>query len=272
MIKDYNAETLKLIKDPKTFLRELVFGKESEEGHVNGLWDRIKSGYSFCRNNPLRATLMFVPTIGLVAAELIGVVVIVSLRVIAGVLAPMQILGTQVTRGISFLKDLIIPAPQINDLSEDPITIEERFSTAQATRDLLIARHANLKTAVTVEINHLVTQEKSPKINAKINFLTMLKCKLGNKIDNYDKDISMDTIEEFAMEISPNLYQSFWRQEGRVEKIARQFDEMEEGLDDAVKLQFLETPGNNKVEEEHKEYDQFDDQESDRVRLIRRVG
>jgi hypothetical protein len=270
MIKAYNAETLKIIQDPKTFLRELIFGKDTPEKHENGLWDRIKIGYSLCLNEPLTAALRFFPTIALLTAELIGVVVVVSLRVIAGVLAPMQVLGDQVTRGVSFLKKLIMPPPIINDLHDDPITIEKRFSTAQTTRDLLIARHAKLKIAVTEEINHLITQDESAKILAKISFLTVLKRKLGDTLGNYDKNISMDDIEEFAMELSPNLYQSFWRQEGRVEKIARQFDELEEGLDNAVKSEFLETPGNDKQEEEHKE--QYDsDDESERSSLIRRV-
>jgi hypothetical protein len=256
-IMEYNAGTLKILRSPLKYLNELIYGKDSPEGHSNGLWDRIKNGYAFSKAQPLKAALFFLPTVVLLAAELVGVAALVAVRVIAGALAPVQFVGSMVTRALNFIWDVITPAPQIADLREDPISLDKRYSTAQATRGLLIARHEKLKTAIDAEMEHLLTQEATPKIIAKFNFMSLLKCKLGENIHDFNNEISMDEIEDHAMEMSPRLYQSFWRQEGRVEKIARQFDELDEGLNEAVRLNYLETPGapEKEVEEEKESND-----------------
>ena len=110
------------------------------------------------------------------------------------------------------------PAPQIHDLKEDPIPIEKRLADAQKMQGHLGERHARLKADVVAHIEHLKTQRSTPKIISKLYYMRELEYKLGNSITDFAHSEPMAEVEAGAKKYSSRLYQSFWRQEGRVEK------------------------------------------------------
>ncbi|MES2217378.1 MAG: hypothetical protein V4501_03095 [Pseudomonadota bacterium] len=254
MVMEYNAKTWKVLANPLANLNELIFGKEGPEAHVDGLWDRIQKGYEFCKEQPLKATLLFIPTVIKLSIEAIGFLAVIGARGVALALAPIQFIGVGVTKAINFIRHIITPAPQIAnlDLAQDPISIEQKNSTARVMRNMLITKHARLTADIAAEIAHLKTQEDTPKIRAKFVLMRELELKLGKDIASYDANSSLDTLREEAKEYSPRLYQSFFRLEGHVEKIDRQFEELDMGIKEARALAYDRAP-NDEVKEDKSE-------------------
>jgi hypothetical protein len=204
----------------------MIFGKEAvaDQAKQVGLWPRFKAYCEYANAQPLQALLYAVPNLLQVAVEGAIFLGILAGRAIAIALLPLQLIGFGVSKAYSFINDMINPAPQIASLSVNPIAKEE----VDLMSNNIVLQHKKIKKAIDAKIIHLDNQERTPKIIAKSVFLTELKCKLGDDAISYNEDTSIDQIEANAKIHSSHLYQSFWRPEGGVEKIARQFEEFDD--------------------------------------------
>jgi hypothetical protein len=226
----YNRETWDMVSHPLASFTKLA----------DGLVVRFYNGYELCRQQPLKALLLFIPTLVNLTVEFIGFAAKVAARLFSVALAPVQLLGTAVSKSASFLMSCFYPAPQIHDLRDDPIPLEKQLADAQKMQSHLGERHAKLKADVVAHIEHLKTQRSTPKIISKLYYMRELEYKLGDNITDFAHSESVANVEAEAKIYSSRLYQSFWRQEGRVEKIARLAERLEYDVEDATSLGYVE--------------------------------
>ena len=229
-VMTYNRETLELIKHPITTFRSLRLTLSA----------RLRQGYANFRDDPGHNILYLLPNTLNLLLEFGAFAVMGATRAFSALLAPVQIVGELVSKVIWALLKSLHNRPRIVNLAEDPIPVEEQWMTAHMVRDDLRANHNKLKLAVTAEIAHLKTKMATPKIMAKLCYMRNLENKIGTRINEYDHLQSLAAIEAEAKDISPQLYQSFWRQEGRVEKIERMAQQLDWEMGKAKGLGYVE--------------------------------
>jgi hypothetical protein len=217
-IIEYNNETYAVLKSPLVTLKNIY----------EGLRERCIKYYFFVKEQPLKAVLSFVPSVIGLAIEAISFGVKILSRVIAALLAPVHLLCLGIYKGYTAYKEAHpSTAPVKPAVKAKP---KATSTTAVMTRQMLATRHAALHQELSSQIDHLVDfQEMTPKRKAKLNYLLNLRGKLGSTVEKYDNVHSLQTIEQEAKSIGP-LFQSFWKDEGKVEKIARFFSRFDRDM------------------------------------------
>ena len=204
----YNAETLNALKHPVQTLKNA--GNAIKAGAEN-LWNVIKK-------KPYVIPFVVIP----VALEMVSLSVQAVTRVASLALAPLQLVGLGVTKTFSAVKSWFTGKPVAASLPTmaEPLLPSANDSTFQV-QAALQAKHAQLKVMIADEVTHLETQKPTKKILSKLYCMQRFDKKLGTDVASYSNDQSVGEIETDAKVISPYLKQSFWREEGRVEKISR---------------------------------------------------
>jgi hypothetical protein len=201
----HNADTWEAVTHPIQSLKKL--GAAIKEG-AQHIWTVIKK-------RPYVAPFVIIP----VALEVVSAVVQTISRVAALALAPVQLIGKGIAQVFSFFKSGASHTQPIA-LSQ-PLLQQANDSTFQVNAALQ-AKHHQLKTMIADEVTHLKTQPQTKKIQSKLYCMEQFNAKLGADVNGYERTQSVRGIESQAKTISPYLKQSFWRSEGRVEKISRQ--------------------------------------------------
>jgi hypothetical protein len=220
-----NEETLEALRHPVQTLRKA--GGAIKEG-AQKLWAVIKK-------RPYIAPFVVVP----LALEVVSLSVQAVSRVASLVLAPVQLLGKGILKAFSVVKGwfgskqsaaeqtAVLTAPLLAQSNDSTFAMNAALSQGQA----LQSKHRQLKTWIADEVAHLRAQKLTDKINSKLYCMEQFDQKLGNDVSGYDSAQSVAVIERDAKVISPYLKQSFWREEGRVEKISRHMQQFEKGME-----------------------------------------
>ncbi len=178
---------------------------------------------NFVGKNPLK--IILAPVV--VAFELISLTTKFLARTIALVATPLLLIGTGIRKALSYVGNKIFHnkphvlasvAPQ----AESPIAL-----STVVVKKQLADEHAQLKTTIEAQLSKLSNVTPSPKINAKKRILEGMKAKLNISVDNYDSKTSIDALESSAKVISPRVYRSFWRAEGKTEEIVRRVKQLD---------------------------------------------
>jgi hypothetical protein len=215
-----NEETLEAFKHPMQTFRKA--GAAIKAG-AQKLWVLTKK-------RPYVAPFVVIPLV----LEVVSLSVQAVSRVASLVLAPVQLLGKGILNAFSALKgwfgskqSAVLAAPLLVQSNDSTFAINAALNKAE----VLQLKHRQLKTWIADEVAHLGAQKPTDKINSKLYCMEQFDLKLGNDVNGYNSAQSVAAIERDARVISPYLKQSFWREEGRVEKISRHMQQFEKGIE-----------------------------------------
>jgi hypothetical protein len=221
----HNEETLDALKHPMQTLRKA--GAAIKEG-AQKLWAVIKK-------RPYVAPFVVIP----LALEVVSLSVQAVSRAASLVLAPVQLLGKGVSKAFSAVKGwfgltqpeaaqtAVLAAPLLTQSNDSTFAMTAALSNEQA----LQSKHRQLKAMIADEVVHLKAQTSTDKIKSKLYCMEQFDQKLGRDVNGYNSVQSVAIIERDAKVISAYLKQSFWREEGRVEKISRHMQQFEKGME-----------------------------------------
>jgi hypothetical protein len=219
-----NKETLEALKHPMQTLRKA--GSAIKNG-AQKLWAVIKK-------KPYVAPFVVIPLV----LEIVSLSVQAVSRIASLALAPVQLLGNGILKAFSAAKGFFgakqqpeaeqVVAPILTQANDSTFVMNAALGKGQS----LQATHRQLKTLIAEEVAHLKTQKPTAKINSKLYCMEQFDQKLGGDVSGYRSAQSVAVIERDAKVISPYLKQSFWREEGRVEKISRHMQQLEKSMED----------------------------------------
>ena len=209
-VVEYNAETYEFVTHPITGVRNFF----------KHIWNRCVKEYNTVREQPVAALLRIPREIIGLAVEAIGMAISVLGHSLALMLLPLQLLIQGTGLGYKKLKEHYSADPAKEEI-DDAKKAKLQKSTAIMTRSMLATKHAKLHKELEVQIDRLQLLPKTKKHEAKLFYLVALRAKIGTHVEKYDNVHTLQDIEHDAKIISPYLFQSFWKDEGKVEKIAR---------------------------------------------------
>jgi hypothetical protein len=205
-----NLETFHAIAHPMQTFRK---GKDL-------LIEKCKSLVSMVKANPV----LVLATPIIVAFEAISAVTQLTARVVTFVCTPLLAAGALLRKSLGFAADKIanLFAKNKEPSLTTPLMAQEAMCSTEKVIHQLHSEHAQLKNSIVAQLVRLDSVAQTPKIKAKKLLLEGLQVKLGPDTLAYDETVDIKGLEQVATQKSSNLYQSFWRAEGKTEQLVRQ--------------------------------------------------